>query len=473
MDYENLKYDFPKMPEEMRNMIEKEVAKQIKTGKQHPGTRKTAGRTIAASMAVVLLCGTTVFAGAGLYRMRQQKTGDHGVSVNITADKNGAESAKQTGKAVTIPQVKLETGYLPEGMVCTEQGKYSFPEALNKGGVSMMFYRMDTGDDKFKVEHEDVLTSEEFAASGGQGIYLEYPHLYKDDIDFNKRIYVAFTDVHYVMEMYAASDVSKEDAIKIAEQVSLVPVTDADKAEAVLALDWSVYDAKTDKVEGTYEDKTITKAAREDINIHQQGESFPVKGKGLTARVTDVKVMDDISLLDARYVDEDFRNELDGNGKLLPATIQYIKDGNKDTVSQEISSRQVPQKLVYITTEYTNTGDKEMKDVLFFGQLIRIREEGGQMQIAEDETPGENDNWDRAVNHGLSAFWEMPYYDVRGGERNNNYIASIMPGETATVHMAWVVTEEELDKMFISLEPSGGTQFREESVKTGYVDIRQ
>ena len=167
------------------------------------------------------------------------------------------------------------------------------------------------------------------------------------------------------------------------------------------------------------------------------------------------------------------RNELDGNGKLLPATIQYIKDGNKDTVSQEISSRQVPQKLVYITTEYTNTGDKEMKDVLFFGQLIRIREEGGQMQIAEDETPGENDNWDRAVNHGLSAFWEMPYYDVRGGERNNNYIASIMPGETATVHMAWVVTEEELDKMFISLEPSGGTQFREESVKTGYVDIRQ
>ena len=234
MDYENLKYDFPKMPEEMRNMIEKEVAKQIKTGKQHPGTRKTAGRTIAASMAVVLLCGTTVFAGAGLYRMRQQKTGDHGVSVNITADKNGAESAKQTGKAVTIPQVKLETGYLPEGMVCTEQGKYSFPEALNKGGVSMMFYRMDTGDDKFKVEHEDVLTSEEFAASGGQGIYLEYPHLYKDDIDFNKRIYVAFTDVHYVMEMYAASDVSKEDAIKIAEQVSLVPVTDADKRRQCL-----------------------------------------------------------------------------------------------------------------------------------------------------------------------------------------------------------------------------------------------
>ena len=223
------------------------------------------------------------------------------------------------------------------------------------------------------------------------------------------------------MEMYAASDVSKEDAIKIAEQVSLVPVTDADKAEAVLALDWSVYDAKTDKEEGTYEDKTITKAAREDINIHQQGESFPVKGKGLTARVTDVKVMDDISLLDARYVDEDFRNELDGNGKLLPATIQYIKDGNKDTVSQEISSRQVPQKLVYITTEYTNTGDKEMKDVLFFGQLIRIREEGGQMQIAEDETPGENDNWDRAVNHGLSAFWEMPYYDVRGGDGDCAY----------------------------------------------------
>ena len=472
MEFENLKYDFPKMPEEMRNMIEKEVAKQIKTENKHKNTRM-AGRTVAASMAAVLLCGTTVFAGVGLYRMQQQKTGEHGVSVSITADKNGKENAGRTAKTVSIPEVRLETGYLPEGMVCTEQGKYSFPEALNKGGVSMAFYRMDTGDDKFEVEHGDVLSSEAFTAGGHQGVYLEYPHLYKDDITYNKRIYVAFTDVHYVMEMYAASDVSKKDAIKIAEHVKLVPVTDTEKAETVVAQNWSSYDAEPEKTAGASEEKIITSAAAEDIRIHKTGESFRIGSKGLTARVTDVKVTDDTSLLDDRYIDEDFRNELDGNGKLLPATIQYIREGDKDSISQETGSRQVPQKLVYITAEYTNTGDKEMKDVLFFGELVRMREEGGQLQIVMDETPGENDNWDRAVNHGLSSFWEMSYYDVRGGERGNNYIASIQPGETATVHMAWVVTEEELDQMFVSLEPSGGMEFRDDSMKTGYVDIRQ
>lgn len=55
-------------------------------------------------------------------------------------------------------------------------------------------------------------------------------------------------------------------------------------------------------------------------------------------------------------VDQDLRDETGADGKLLPATIQYIKEGDKDSLSEEVSSRQVPQKLVYATVEYTNTG---------------------------------------------------------------------------------------------------------------------
>ena len=69
---------------------------------------------------------------------------------------------------------------------------------------------------------------------------------------------------------------------------------------------------------------------------------------------------------------------------------------------------------------------------------------------------------------------EMIYYDVRGGERENNYLKNIQPGETKVVHMAWVVTEEELSDLYISLNTSsGGYEFSESSLKTGYVDIRQ
>ena len=165
---------------------------------------------------------------------------------------------------------------------------------------------------------------------------------------------------------------------------------------------------------------------------------------------------------------------MDENGKLRPATIQYIKKGDSDSLSQETASRKAPQKLVYTTVEYANTGTETLTDVLFFGSLMRITEVGGQMQIVQDEHPADGDAWDMAVNHGLSCFHDMLYYDVRGGERNNNYIACIQPGEIVTIHMAWVVMEEELDTLYLNLDPSGGSyEFTDSSLQMGYVDIRR
>ena len=60
-----------------------------------------------------------------------------------------------------------------------------------------------------------------------------------------------------------------------------------------------------------------------------------------------------------------------------------------------------------------------------------------------------------------------------GGERNNNYIDSILPGETKTVHMGWIVTEEELGSLYLSLDTYGGLEFSDSSLELGYVDIRQ
>ena len=145
MNFENIKYDFPKMPEEMRTMIEKEVKRQIET-EQMPvqNGRKAAGKVLAASVAAVLLLGTTVFAGVSIYRMQRQQVSEHGVSVKIADTDNGQKASGQEGsradgpasvKQEEIPNVKMEIGYLPDTMVQTEQGKYSYKNALHKGGI--------------------------------------------------------------------------------------------------------------------------------------------------------------------------------------------------------------------------------------------------------------------------------------------------------------------------------------------------
>ncbi len=339
----------------------------------------------------------------------------------------------------------------------------------------MIFYRMNTGDDQFEVQHGDVLSSESFTANGNQGIYLEYPRLSEDEISFHQQIYVAYTDLHYVMKMYAASDVSKEEALKIAEQVQLIPTEDRNDENFVNAQNWSNDQGILDPALEEEAYKTITSVATEQMkNIHKIGDRFPVNDQGLTARVADVKISDDLSLLDLSLADENLKKETDENGRLRPAQIQYVKTGDTDSLSQEISSREVPQKLVYASIEYQNTGTEEMSDVLFFGDLARIQETDGQMQILGEEAPSEGDAWDTVVHHGLSASREMIYYDVHGTERENNYMESIQPGETVTVHMAWVVTEEELDTLYLGLDPSGSAyEFTESSLNIGYVDIRQ
>ena len=65
------------------------------------------------------------------------------------------------------------------------------------------------------------------------------------------------------------------------------------------------------------------------------------------------------------------------------------------------------------------------------------------------------------------------YYDVTGGSRNNNYIPEIGAHESTVVHMAWLVEEEKLDKLFLSVNGDTGYEFTDAELETGLVDLRK
>jgi hypothetical protein len=66
----------------------------------------------------------------------------------------------------------------------------------------------------------------------------------------------------------------------------------------------------------------------------------------------------------------------------------------------------------------------------------------------------------------------MKYYDAFKVYGNGgNYIASLAPGESVTVRMAWIVNERELSDLYLDLSAYGsGMEFNE---NTRLVDIRQ
>lgn len=495
MRLEDMEHEFPKMPEDMRAMVEREVAKQVKTT-PHTTYRKKkhmARRTFVAALVAAMALGTTVFAGV-VYQMHSRSVGRYGVETSIEGNGESAGMTEVATEEVTnIPPVRLEVGYLPEGMVETEEGKYSFEDNMYQGGVTLCFYYMDTGDAEFTMQTENVLSSEDITVNGYDAVWLELQNLYEEEDAFNQRLYVAYMDVHYVMEMYIGADVTKEEALKIAENVKLVPVEDDTEGENIVRdYLWSEYveslqmDEEMAETE-RYANTSVEKSQME--NTHEIGESFLVQSmsgeagtdsrQGLMVKVADVQLSDDISLLDTSVMDGDSQQEiaaeLDASGKLLPANLQYIKYGDGiDTLNEIVKTREVSQKLVYVTVEYTNTGDTELTDVLFTGNLAKMREDGAYMRMYYGEEPEDGEAWDEVYYDGVAIHQEMWYYDVHGGERGNNYIQSIQPGETVTVHMAWVVPEEELGYLYLNMDPYGGPfEFNDHSLAVGYVDIRQ
>ncbi len=484
---EDLRQDFPEMPAELRRMVESEVQRQVDTVSQGRRRKHMAKKTIIAALAATMLLGTTVFAGI-VYKMHTEPVGKYAMNTSISTDagdpgKSGAAAGEQTQAVSDISDVRMTVSYLPEGMVDVGDGKYSYADNLYKGGVSVTFYKMDTGDAQFEMLTTDVRESEHVSVGGHEGVYFLLHGGEDEEVSFNQRMYVAYTDVHYVMEMYAASDVSREDVLKIAEGIRLEPVDDESAQDIVHAYEWSVYLASRSETAVDWNPpEPVPKSEMADI--HAIGESFAAAPKddwrglgNVAVKVTDVQVSDNVSLLDESVLDsdgkEDLRKETDASGKLLPVRIDYIRYGDGiNSLNEVVCSREVPQKLVYVTVEYTNTGSEELDEVLFFGSLMKIIERGGQMELYRGNAPCEDAEWDEAVPRGAARYGEMWYYDVHGGERHNNYITNLKAGETATVHMAWLVPEEELDCLYLNLDTHGGA-YEIDPAGIGYVDIRQ
>ena len=342
-----------------------------------------------------------------------------------------------------------------------------------------------SGDAAFEMLTKNVKESENISVGGHEGVYFALQSIGGEDISFNQRIYVAYPDVHYVMELYAASDVSKEEAIKIAEGIRLQPVSDNALSDAIAAYKWSDFLASNH--EEVVEDAAPAVSGEEMKNTHAIGDVFAanpqkedLEGLGnVEIKVSDVQVSDNISLLDLSALDEDFKAELQSettpSGELLPAKINYMKFGDGvNSVDTVVESREVPQKLIYATVEYTNKGTEELEELLFFGSLMKFAEENGQIKRYDGKTFGPSADWDDAVLTGAARHVEMWYYDVHGGERNNNYITHLKAGETATVHMAWLVPEEELAYLYLNLDSYGDSyNLCDHSLEVGYVDIRQ
>ena len=131
-----------------------------------------------------------------------------------------------------------------------------------------------------------------------------------------------------------------------------------------------------------------------------------------------------------------------------------------------VKTESVKQKLVYATVTYTNKSDEEINHMLYIGTLLLMDHEDGSYQIY-DPTEQSGDDYDRVIWDGVARTAEMTYNSISED-------SSLKPGESIQVNMAWIVNENDLNNMYLSLNGDGATyEFSDSMLKTGLVDIYQ
>lgn len=499
MRLEDRKDTFPKMPEDIKNMIEKEVAVQIKSRQEEsmdPENTRQSGKTeenakiikyrkkrkdtvrrmLVASMAAALALATTVGAGV-VYQMHNEKVGKYVVKTKI----EGQQTAETENLGAKTDYVELTTSYLPDGMVQTEEGKYSFEDNYMEGGISMVVYRLPQNEKVDDLLSTDVAESEELEVGGRPAVYLEKVS------SAAKKLYVIYAEHGYMLEMFAFPDVTKDEMIRIAEGLTVVP-SEKTEGNCVMQLcDWNQTEEAEEKGEpvDSDSDREISFDKTKMENTHAIGESINMEHAGidnmpgLTATVTSVELSDNSSILADGMLDADAMKAFDADGNLLPMKLEYIKSGDGiNTTDEVVKTETLPQKIVYATVKYENNGTETLHDIMYNGGIAFLEEKGSQMQFADyfllsDEKKASiGCDYRELERVGFSQ--EVYLSDVTGGERNNNYINELKPGESVTIHFAFKIPEEKLGEMYLTLSNTGGVySYDETSLAVGYVDIRQ
>ena len=87
------------------------------------------------------------------------------------------------------------------------------------GGFTFSSVLLDSDDFEKAKEDKNIVESEEHTFGKYEGVYLRYHEVIQDGF-FNQRIYLFCPEEYRVITIYVGDDVSKEDALKVADNLS-------------------------------------------------------------------------------------------------------------------------------------------------------------------------------------------------------------------------------------------------------------
>lgn len=437
-------------------------------------------RTVATTCIVCLGISGTAYAADALGFISLQQTAPYQVILHAINSDNETNNTP-----TTVNHYSLELAYEPKALF--KDPVITADESIPKGQHVEFFSRDFSQSLKVSVlycDTDEALTLSHVAEGETIDINGRSAILIKTNRENSHRLqlFIPYPNENRIVPINA-NDNLYDEAIAVARGISLVPSGTIDYEHLWLVSDY-IQPRQSSEDRNTY----LQVSHQQMKHLHHVGETFALINKvpnssnggnitsTLQATVTKVEKCDTLASLSCKSLIPDQWYDLaNPDGTLKTAPIVFKKQGDGiNTLDETIETNYIPLKLAHVSIDYTNNTDKTLNDVSFFGGLVSATEnKEGYTVFNRANQIVDADKTDVLPKIGAG---EMIYYDVNGAQPTNdldhpNYLASLQPGQTATVHIAWLVPQDEVDQLFLTLN-STGTTFDNDALKLGYVDLR-
>ncbi len=481
MNLHELKNQVPETPKGFSEMVRGEVdrqggtkitqladQRQAKSKKQKAvSPRRMTWRVAAVVLAALILIPSAVYAGIRFFpKASVTPEGEYGAKVGLETEANVSDAAGEVYELPDpVPQIQGELGFIPAGMEWFDGAHLGDPNDPDHRQIRFgkIAYNLGSLEDTFLIRN--VVESQIVQVGDREGAYIRLADSYRGNY-WRQRLYVLYPEYYHVLELIFTDEVTLDEAIETAKGITWSFTGKTNARSSV----WTWSDMIAEQVNRGPEViptmKSETIGSKSSVQVFSVGESAPMKD-GLShqpyeIRVQDVQIYDDISVLDEVYFkDDDIYHYIDDQGNLLPADLSFILNGDGvNTLDSVVGKTTENQKLVYVTLDFTNTGEEDLDHLLFVGKLYPIEEAANEYRTYLESCPGGSEyNFISRSNGIISdpAGRIMDYFDTLydGFGDGGNYIPLLEAGETVTIHLGFIVDEQVLPYLFLSMDQTG------------------
>jgi len=398
---------------------------------------------VAAAVAAALTLSFGVYAAVRLI----------GHTVMENEEKHGAEIRFENEDKVELPLIEITPGYLPEGYKECEKGCYSPNGEYGVQGLTIV--QRIQWDSLFFSGYTDF---EELQMGSAKVLYS-----YTEGKDAAYDVVMIYEDGQ-VIEVYGCKDLSKDEVLKVCENLSYTEMSEPDMAE-----ERTTFAEREDNSDVLAHLDAWAKV--QSSHIVEKGEMAVDVLSGLKENsddikmaVTKIEITDDVNVsLMNRNTVYDYENVMNyiQNGKLRPFERIVSETGDTYEIKQRTLDT-VSVKNVMVTLKMTNSGSTDYDDVPVYPSwknLYQIDENyyGIYQNYLGEGIPGyEADEHFAGVNqYGIDPDNRAYYFDSSAypGSTHFNF-TSIKAGETKEMQLWFAIPEDQLDDAYLVFNTS-------------------